>query len=186
MIQRSLAGLSILIFCSLAWSQNTPSVEVFGGYSYTPANFTYLTGGSQGWNAAASFKAYRWIGFKADFAQYYFSGFGDHSTTTTYLFGPVVSVPLPLTRITPFGQFLFGAANVGFTYGGCNGCGSAFQNPQFAWALGGGLDYRLTRFLALRAQGDYLHTNVITTDNQLQSRIQNSHPRFSTGIVFRF
>jgi opacity protein-like surface antigen len=188
MFKRSLAGLSLLIFCSVAWSQSMPSVEVFGGYSYTPANFTYLKGGSQGWNAAASFKAYRWIGFKADFAQYYFSdSFGDHSTTTTYLFGPVVSIPVPLTRITPFGQFLFGGASVGYHYNMCSSCPSPFQNPnQFVWMLGGGLDYRLSTHFALRAEGDYLHTHLLTADNQLQSQIQNSHPRFSTGLVFRF
>jgi hypothetical protein len=44
--------------------------------------------------------------------------------------------------------------------------------------LGGGVDYRIFRPIALRFEGDYLQTRFYsTTQNNL---------RLSTGIVFRF
>jgi len=41
-------------------------------------------------------------------------------------------------------------------------------------------------WLALRGEGNYMHSHFVTSDNQLQSRIMDWHGRVSTGIVFRF
>jgi hypothetical protein len=51
-------------------------------------------------------------------------------------------------------------------------------NTSFATALGGGVDYRLIRILALRLQVDYVQTRFYsTTQNNL---------RLSPGVVLRF
>ena len=51
-------------------------------------------------------------------------------------------------------------------------------NTSFATALGGGLDFRLIRILALRLEVDYLQTRFYsTTQNNL---------RLSPGVVVRF
>jgi opacity protein-like surface antigen len=51
-------------------------------------------------------------------------------------------------------------------------------NTSFAAAIGGGVDYRLIKFLALRLEGDYLQTRFFhTTQDNL---------RLSTGVVLRF
>lgn len=188
MSQRVFVALAMLFLSSLSWSQDSSRVQIFGGYTYTPQNFTYISGSAQGWTAAVDYKFYRWVGFTADFSRYYYSdGFGDHSGTNTFMFGPRVALHVPATKLTPFAHLLLGGVQVGYSLaGGCNGCGSAFQNPQFGWMFGGGLDYGLTRHLALRAEGDYLHTGVTTTDNQLQNQIVNSHPKVTAGVVVKF
>jgi hypothetical protein len=49
---------------------------------------------------------------------------------------------------------------------------------SFATALGGGIDYRLIHGLAVRLQGDEIHTNFFDTGE--------NHFRFSAGIDIRF
>jgi len=189
MVQRWLSLSFLLLFGALSWSQDSPSrFQVFGGYSYVPSNFSYLGGGESGWNAAVDVHSWKWLSITGDFGQYFATySYGgnvpsDHSTTYTFLFGPRISAPLSRTsRITPFGHFLIGGAHISQT-------GNGFSTDKsFAWAFGGGLDYRLTDHLSLRGEGDYLHNNpFVTQDNQLQNRVPARHARLSTGVVFRF
>jgi hypothetical protein len=186
MLRKTLLCCFLVLLSALAWSQIAPSrIEVFGGYSYTPSNFTWYGNGENGWNAGGAVNAIKWIGFKADFAQYrYTYGPGDHSTTTTFLFGPQVSIPLPrASRIRPFGEFLIGGAHI---YYHLQGYRFDFfkQSTSFAWAVGGGLDFRLSNHFWLRAEADHLHTHFIPWDNQLH--VADSRARIVTGLVFRF
>lgn len=189
-MQRGLLFCVLLLSGILSWSQNAPShVQVFGGYSYVPTNFAWLGGGENGWNAAVDVNSRRWYGFTADFAQYYatysFCCPGDHSNTSTFLFGPRVSAPWSkASRITPFGHFLLGGAHISYTAANSNNFFST--NTSFAWSFGGGLDYRLTNRLSLRGEGDYLHSHLVTQDNQLQNQVPNGHGRLSVGAVYRF
>jgi len=186
MLQRSVLAVFLFgccfFFCALGWSQSR--IDVFGGYSYSPNSFAFLGGGENGWNAGLDFKVLRWVAVTGDVGQFY-GTYGsrpsENWTTTTFMAGPRVFLPLPeADRITPFGHFLLGGVRETFEGG------SAFQNPSFAWMLGGGLDYRLTRHFSLRAEGDYLHTQIKTIDNQLQNQMHNSHPKLSVGAVYRF
>jgi len=187
--------LGCFVFCTPGWAQSGASRgDVFGTYNYTPNSFSYLGGGESGWSAGFDAKAIRWLSISGEVGQSYgsFTCTGcntDHWNTTTFLFGPRVFLPLSkAARITPFGHFLFGGIHESYSYGfPCSGCTSPFQNPtSFAWMLGGGLDYRVSGHFSLRAEGDYLHTHVVTSDNQLQNQIQNGHPRLAVGGVFRF
>jgi Outer membrane protein beta-barrel domain len=187
MLQKTLLCCFLVLFGALAWSQIAPSrIEVFGGYSYTSSNFASSGGGENGWNAGAGLNANKWIGFKADFAQYRYTYFDccpqDRSTTTTFLFGPQVSIPLPkASRIRPFGEFLIGGAHITENVNGSN----VFQqSTSFAWAVGGGLDFRLSNHFWLRGEADYLHTHLVPGDNQLH--VADSRARIVTGLVFRF
>jgi len=56
------------------------------------------------------------------------------------LFGPRLSIPVG--NFTPFAEAMFGIAHIH------NGDFVDHTNTSFATALGGGLDYRLVRFLA--------------------------------------
>ena len=187
MLQKTLLCCFLVLFGGLAWSQIAPSrIEIFGGYSYTSSNFAWTGNGENGWNAGAGVNAYKWIGFKADFAQYRYTYFAccpqDHSTTTTFLFGPQVSIPLPrASRIRPFGEFLIGGAHIAYNVNSNN---FFKQGTSFAWAGGGGLDFRLSNHFWLRGEGDYLHNHFITSDDQLH--VSNSRARIVTGLVFSF
>lgn len=178
----------LLLLCgTLSWCQSSPSVQVFGGYSYTPTNFSFLGGGENGWNAALDINSRKWMGFTADFAQYFstfsFGGGVPNDITKTYtvLFGPRASVPLSKTsRVTPFGHFLIGAAHIN------SSAGDFSTSTSFAWDFGGGVDFSLSRHFSLRGEGNYLHNHFVTSDNQLQTRVADWHGRISTGMVFRF
>ncbi len=78
---------------------------------------------------------------------------------------------MPVGKFTPFGEFFVGLAHTS---------SNGFSPTKTSWAtaLGGGLDYRLVRLLALRVEGDYVRTIFFSTS-------QNDI-RISTGIVFRF
>jgi hypothetical protein len=106
-----------------------------------------------------------------------------HADMLTYLIGPVV---YPVAR-TKFGTYLHalvgGARTTGPVPTGGGGFFTAYAN-KFAWALGGGLDYRLTRFspgLSARIGADYLHTAYFDPSQRISGR---SNVRVVVGIVY--
>ncbi len=188
----------VLAFMFLAvggWAQSANRVEIFGGYSTAQKDFTgdclencnvRLT---RGWNASANLKLNRFSQVVADFGGYYFHHsqgsvycFGVSgscsSSVHTILFGPQVS--LGLRKLAPFAHALVGTA-----LANQNGAIPAFQqNHAFTMALGGGVDYGFTRYLALRVQADYLLANFKSGDNQVP--YNNYNTRISAGVAVRF
>jgi hypothetical protein len=111
----------------------------------------------------------------------------------TYLFGPVVRVPV--SSVTPFGELLFGGSNSN-AYGNqalaiCNGITCTATNNNvggaqhpFTMALGGGLDIKISEHFSIRpVEIDWVlsrYTNPLTLTN-------NQHSfRYSAGAVFHF
>jgi len=91
-----------------------------------------------------------------------------HTHVDNFLFGPRVSVSVGSWR--PFAEALFGVGHIS-----TNGLGS---DNSFATAIGGRLDYKIIRPIAVRVQLDYVHTSLFnTTQNNV---------RVGTGIVVRF
>jgi outer membrane immunogenic protein len=183
------AVVCLLAFASLfgaaASAQDAPKFDVFAGYSYLRANpdTTGLSSFSMnGGSAALSYNANHWFSGVADFGGYHANnilGTGVDGTLSTYLFGPRVSYRRD-SRVTPFGQVLFGVAHIG----GNNGLGFSSSNNSFAMTVGGGVDIRLSdRFSVRPVQVEYLLTHF----NELGLGAQNQNNlRFSTGIVFHF
>jgi opacity protein-like surface antigen len=182
-----------LLLSAFATAQSSNRVEVFGGYTYMNPDFSLVSGsGASGWNASANFKARRWIGIVADV-----SGFYPRYTTPplagsikvsgdayTFLFGPQVS--LPHGRFTPFARFLIGAVHVTPQ----TPFGNDFESDNaLSYAAGGGLDYSVTRRIAIRGQVDWLRVSLtpIAAENQGESYGKNRNvARISSGVVFRF
>jgi opacity protein-like surface antigen len=209
----------MLLFGSSVYAQDWHKVEVFGEYSYLRFNptLTYLKNRSfNGGGGGVQFNFSNYLGIKAEFMGYGSTNFtipagvysipklspnpiviGAPITTQgnmfTYLFGPVVRVPI--SRVTPFAELLFGGSNSN-AYGKqikaiCNGvtCTTAATNVggsqhPFTMALGGGLDIKLSENVSLRpVELDYVlsrYTNPLTSTNN-----QNSF-RYSAGVVFHF
>ena len=182
------AGLFLCVFVlgGAALAQIPTSGNIFVGYSYSRENS--VPGASHsvsinGWEGSLEGKFAPWVGMVADFGVGYGSenqfpaitcpiGVSPCGRPTdvkryTVLFGPRVSVPVG--RFTPFAQFLLGAAHA-------NDTGST--DTSFATAIGGGLDYRLIHGLALRFQGDNVHTRFFGSTQD--------HLRLSMGIDIRF
>jgi opacity protein-like surface antigen len=182
------------IFSAAAEAQVPTSGNVFFGYSYENAGassfdlFDLGRSNLNGWDASLEGRVFPWVGLVADFSRHYASQnyqFTQNGITTTVsggeeftvLFGPRVSVPVG--RFRPFAEALFGAAHTNASQG--SSLPDNFVQPQdtsFATALGGGLDYKIIRPIAIRIEGDYVQTRFFGTS-------QND-VRISTGIVFRF
>ena len=176
---------AVLLFGSVAYAQDTPKFDVFAGYSYVRENPS--TSGVDGFNlhggsASIAYNANHWLSGVADFGGYHSNnilGTGVDGTLSTYLFGPRISYHRD-SRITPFGQVLFGVAHIG----GSNGLAFSTSNNSFAMAVGGGVDVKISHRFSIRpAQVDYLLTrfNEFGTGGQTQNNL-----RVSTGVVFHF
>jgi hypothetical protein len=189
--------LSALIFLALflATPSHAQSFELFGGYSFvrppvtfsqTPQGTCVITGcitttttqnlNFNGWEVGGAFKVLGPLALAADFSDTSGSFQGAHTHLKTYLVGPQLRFPGP---ISPFAQFLVGGAHESTTSSlGPVVTGSPTQNA-FATALGGGLDLKLLPLLSVRpVQVDYLLTHF-------NSNTQNQF-RFSAGVVVRF
>jgi outer membrane immunogenic protein len=173
------------LFGTAAYAQDVPKFDLFAGYSYLRANpatpgidsFS-MNGGS----ASLAYNANNWLSGVADFGGYHANnilGTGIDGTLSTYLFGPRVSYRRN-SRITPFGQVLFGVAHIG----GNHGLEFSTSNNSFAMTVGSGVDFKLSQRFSVRpVQVDYL----LTRFNELGTGAQNQNNlRVSTGIVFHF
>jgi opacity protein-like surface antigen len=178
-----LAAVSLSAVSAYA-QESTPKVDVFAGYSYVQANpgvtgvdSFHLHGGS----ASVAYNIRNWLGGVADFGGYTNGNIlNTHTSGTfsTYLFGPRVSYR-HYSKITPFGQVLFGVAHA-------NAAAFSTANTQNAFAMtaGGGVDYKLFDHFSIRAfQAEYLRTRF--GEGTLGTRTQNNL-RVSTGFLFRF
>jgi opacity protein-like surface antigen len=173
-----------LVAVSASAQESAPKVDVFAGYSYLQAN-PGVTGVDSfhlhGGNASAAYNITSWLGGVADFGGYTNGNIlNTHTSGTfsTYLFGPRVSYR-HYSRITLFGQVLFGVAHA-------NGAAFGTANTQNAFAMtaGGGVDYKLLEYFSVRPfQAEYLMTRF--GEGTLGTRTQNNL-RVSTGFLFRF
>jgi hypothetical protein len=173
--------LTALLFAAPSHAQK---VELFGGYSFVRAPVTLTSNilcpipgcpptfntqhlNFNGWEASGAVKLLGPLALAADFSDTSSSYVGVNTRLKTYLFGPQLRLPGP---ISPFAHFLVGAAHESF--------GGATQNA-FATAVGAGLDLKVLPFISIRPiQLDYLLTHF-------NSATQNQ-PRISAGLVVHF
>ena len=178
-----LAAVSLAAVSAYA-QESAPKVDVFAGYSYVQAN-PGVTGVDSfhlhGGNASLAYNITGWLGGVADFGGYTNGNIlNTHTsgTSSTYLFGPRVSYR-HYSRITPFGQVLFGAAHANAA-----AFNTAGTQNAFAMTAGGGVDYKLFNHFSIRPfQAEYLMTRF--GEGALGTRTQNNL-RVSTGLLFRF
>jgi opacity protein-like surface antigen len=164
-----------------------------------------------GWNAEGQYNAGRWLGVAADFGGRYGSPITasggrtlaglPKETAYSFLAGPVISYRTK-SRLTPFVHTLFGWDRTSL---GASTITGSVTSPvpvaattynDFAMALGGGVDCRITHHLSLRAgQLDWYHTSVnlnkFYTSAFAGSLFEGLHTkqtnyRFSAGAVLRF
>jgi opacity protein-like surface antigen len=165
-----------------------PKLDLSLSYSYIHVKSSSTselgTQGLNGGNLSISYKFRNWARLVGDVGLGV-SGYRDsdilgiklRATQTTYMIGP--RLVLPLGRLDAFAQGLFGVAHAN---------AGMFDTPgkqtDFAYTVGGGFDYGLTKHFAVRPiQFEFLRTNFF----ELQySKLTQNDLRASTGIVFRF
>jgi opacity protein-like surface antigen len=192
-----------LVLCSLAaFSQDSPKVEVFGGYSWlhlgsmgiTNSDLDTATGatpgtnslknGFSGWTGEVQYNVNDWIGVVADAS-------GDYGTRVsvsgvtgipsgssyTFLVGPVLQQSAG--KLKPFVHLLFGfnRQNTDLVNAVVNEMYTNSKDDAFAMAFGGGVDYKVGKNVSLRlAQLDYLLTShdYSTVSNSIINGLANS------------
>lgn len=147
------------------------SVDASVGYSYF-----HLGGGADlnqnGVSGSIAYNPIPFMGAVADIGGYHASPGGVSVNTYTFLFGPRVSLHNP-TNITPFAQFLVGDARISVGSGG----GST---NNFAYSVGGGVDFKVLPHLALRPQVDYIGIHNYNSGGTANC------PRISISAVVHF
>jgi hypothetical protein len=188
--------LAVLLFSGTsAFAQD--KLELYGEYSYLRFNPTVTGLNSRSFNGGGGGVTWYFLkilGIKGDFMGYGSTTFtrvvsspivtpvgtipaGTFTTQGnmfTYLFGPVVKIPVP--KVSPFGELLFGGSN---TNGYANlsnviiaDGGTISRAPTqhpFTLAVGGGLDISISQHIAIRpAELDYVlsrYSNPLTSTN---------------------
>jgi hypothetical protein len=164
----------LMVTVVIATAQETPTFQVFGGYSYMNVGSSpHQKGfGLNGWNAQASWNLTNWLAATADFGGYYGSPSAVSVHNYTYLFGPTLSYRTQ--HVVPFAHALFGGGHVTGKVGGLTSTKNAF-----AMVVGGGLDLPIKGHFGVRvAQVDWLRSQYFGTS-------QNG-VRVSTGVMFNF
>jgi opacity protein-like surface antigen len=216
--------IALTLMASLASAQQTPpKVQIFGGYSLLHADKGGLTDLKvdlglhdpfsqfavktyfNGWNAEGQYNLGRWVGVAVDASGYSgvpitasipVSGLPRQSRYSL-LVGPVISYRTK-SPFTPFGHVLFGWER--FHLDGSAPAGAATSvstsYTDFAMALGGGLDLRVSHRFSIRAvQVDWYRTylNLSKFYNSAYNTQQfdglatrEKNVRISTGLVVQF
>jgi Outer membrane protein beta-barrel domain len=155
-----------------------PRFDVFGGFSYLPANGDdFPRQNSKGFQAALTANVKRWFGVVADLGGQYSSASWDRgpgvpaltakTSVYQYLFGPRFT--MRADTVSLFAHALVGSAS------GNSGIGG-FSDSGFTLGSGGGVDIGVSPRLGLRVQFDWL--------GSFQDMIEDN-TRLGIGMVVR-
>jgi opacity protein-like surface antigen len=188
-----LVAVFLLGFSAMVMAQDTPAIEVFGGYSLVIVDtrvsmaqgmFEGMDLNLNGWNGSIAINGNKWAGFVADFGGYYGTVGEEHSNPQRWgewmdvsIHSIMVGPKITLYRgaVSPFVQALFGYGRIKSSW-----AGEDYHENDFAIALGGGLDVNLNNRIALRpVQLDYFTTKSGRTGDFAE------HLRYSTGFVIK-
>ena len=181
------------LFCIPALAQETPQVEIYGGYGLLHDTGITL----HGFQAAVEANVNQYFSVVGEFgfnkkditedAQFLMDLFDIEGTiedadlkSFTFLFGPRVSYRTE--RVRPFAHVLFGIHRIGGSATIEGESGSEYLN-NFGIAFGGGVDFAVNNTISIRpAQIDLLSSRF--TFGEMSS--WENMLRYSAGIVIKF
>jgi len=188
MLRYRFCAFALLSLAAPAWSQahsftesQYQRFEIYGGPVFAGSNPTGDTYGG-GFGVGGNFA--RWAGVMGEFTLLRGSCCSVNTTTLTdYLVGPRVAKPFSASsRLGPFADVLFGGQTLNnssnhHTWMYSNGTGPAI-------AADGGVDVRLTRRLAIRAELGLVHSWFIPGGGG--GTVSNDRWRAASYVVYRF
>jgi hypothetical protein len=174
MMQKVGSLLALVLFCSVAAAaQQTPKVELFGGYSHLLADLNDTSFNLDGFHISAAENLNSWVGGVLDFSTHYGTRAGLYVNTQSIMYGPRFAYRKS-KGVTPSAYALFGAVR-----GSAGFDGISKPDTHFGLALGGEIDVRINDRVAFRViQADYMMTRFVG--------LRQDNIRVSTGLVFRF
>jgi opacity protein-like surface antigen len=165
--------MALLVAPLSAAAQNTPAVEVFGGYSHVVGNLSNSTFNLNGFDGSVEENLNKWFGGKLDIASTFGTEAGFKVNSQSIAYGPVFSYRKN-PSVRPFVEGLLGAVRGSSEYLGVS-------QPEWRFGLfgGGGVDVKLNDRISLRViDVDYVMTRF--------SSARQDNVRISAGFVFRF
>jgi membrane-associated protease RseP (regulator of RpoE activity) len=184
---RSVCALlvSFVVLGGLAYAQGFSRAEVYGGYSYLNIDTNNLSPrqSANGWEASVSGNFSKWFAAEADISGYYKNysinlaslGVGSLNVKVTdyaYAGGPRINLRPIFIHALFGGDHLTGSA-LGF---------SKSQNG-LAGLAGGGVQWKISTHISVRASGDYVFTrhNIFAG-----SAVTQNNFRAGVGLVYSF
>jgi hypothetical protein len=162
----------ILLFSGAAAAQQTPKIELFGGYSHLFADLNDTSFNLDGVHVSAAENVNSWFGGVLDFSSNFGSNKGININAQSITYGPRFSYRKS-RFVTPSVHALFGGirGSAGFD-------GISKPNWRFAVGVGAEVDLRINDRVAFRLfQADYMPTHFLN--------LRQDNIRVSTGLVFR-
>jgi len=145
---------------AIASAQDYPRAEASAGYSYLRGTFD---ANFNGWNFSVAGNPTRWFGVAGEVGGLYIS----NAQIYTFLAGPRLTSRAG--RANPYAQVLFGGVNIS----------TGYSETAFGWAVGGGVDIKVNKRIAIRA------IDVTYLQTRFGGQAQHNG-RLSAGVVFRF
>ena len=170
-MRKFLILLPLLVLPVSALAQQTPRVEVFGGYSNFASNINVTSIDLNGVNFSAQENLNSWFGGVLDFSTHFGKENGLKTNTQLVSYGPVFSYR-KVKNFVPFAHAMVGAER-----GGTNYLNISKPEERLAVLAGAGLDVKVIPRLALRLiQADYVMSQFSNT--------RQDNIRVSAGVVF--
>jgi membrane-associated protease RseP (regulator of RpoE activity) len=171
---RHIVSLLCLASC-LAFAQDVPRAEIFGGYSYLNIDTNGLTKRQSipyGANLSFTGNVTPWIGAETNFAAYYKKILGVDVYDYSFVFGPRIHYKWAFFHV------MFGMDDLVGKGGGI----TASQSSP-AGAIGGGGIFKLSRHIGIEGSIDYAltHHNIVGGPGVVQNNC-----RSALGVVFTF
>jgi hypothetical protein len=176
-MRKALIFLALLIPPVSALAQQTPKVELFGGYSNLTPNIDVNNFSNNfnlsGFNVSLTENLNSWFGGVLDLSTHFGTEAAFKTNMQSVMYGPVFAYRKH-PRIVPFVHGMAGVVRGGPGY-----LGISKAEPEFGMIGGGGVDLMISSRVSLRlVQADYLMTRFSST--------HQDNIRLSAGIVFRF
>src|SRR5262245_37071750 len=197
-MKKSITAIGVVVLCALtAAAQDVPKMETFLGYTYVRANSaTNIPAFSaNGGSGQFAYNFNKWGSVVADFGGVHNGNIGGvhlDSTFANFLLGPRVS--FRYSRLTPYLQALFGGVYAASSTrilvlnpADAQTVAARLTTSQdaFAMAVGGGLDFKITKHVSFRPIGlDYYLTRLQNLRSQNDNNQHNL--RYTTGVNFTF
>ena len=161
-------------------------LELNGGWSHITGNF-----GTDGFNVGGAWYFTPKVSFAADYddtwdstnlSTFQFTKIGAiavHSQLWDFMIGPRIFFATGWTdehKLIPFGELQFGVSDLNQRIQQANAGSFTGSDKEFAWLLGGGIDYLFSPHWSGRAKLDYLRTHFVSEGQ--------SHLRLVVGITY--
>jgi hypothetical protein len=157
----------VLVLALPAYAQETPAIEVSGGYSLVRDHD--IEENFHGWLASVTVNLNSWLGVVAEAGGNYktvsFDGEGVDVSLHSLLGGARISAR-QRTGVVPFGQFLIGVVR-----GSASAFGESYGETEFALQPGAGLELRVHPAFGIRVGGDYRRVFFADGTNQLRAHV---------------